>query len=86
MSLVQSGIHAYNLAQNEIVTASHAWNFFLIARDCYAILAKDNTIDPLSIPALILFLRTRGCIAAARLNKDGRRKLTKRISGEEANF
>ena len=50
--LVQSSFHANNLTENEYVTASPAQDFYVIALDWLTMLAKDDTADPLSNPAL----------------------------------
>ena len=50
--LVQSSFHANNLTENEYVTASPAQDCCVIALDWLAMLAKEETADQSSIPAL----------------------------------
>ena len=50
--LVQSSFHANNLTENEYVTASPAQDCCVIARNWLAMLAKEDTADQSSIPAL----------------------------------
>ena len=50
--LVQSSFHANNLTENEYVTASPAQDCCVIALDWLVMLAKEDTADQSSIPAL----------------------------------
>ena len=50
--LVQTSFHANNLTENEYVTASPAQDCCVIARDWLAMLAKEDTANQSSIPAL----------------------------------
>ena len=50
--LVQSSFHANNLTENEYVTASPAQDCCVIAQDWKMMLAKEDTADQSSIPAL----------------------------------
>ena len=50
--LVQSSFYANNLTENEYVTASPAQDWCVIALDWLVMLAKEDTADQSSIPAL----------------------------------
>ena len=49
---VESSFHANNLTENEYVTASPAQDCCVIALDWLVMLAKEDTADQSSIPAL----------------------------------
>ena len=50
--LAQSSFHANNLTENEYVTAKTAQDCCVIALDWLVMLAKEDTTDQSSIPAL----------------------------------
>ena len=50
--MLQSSFHANNLTENEYVTASPAQDCCVIEQDWLAMLAKEDTADQSSIPAL----------------------------------